>query len=140
MKVALIIGTAGRCKRDELTYLLLDDVKDEGNFFRICLRNTNRDFIILGETINGINLVDIIRRYINLRPPLADIQRFFIAYRNGKCVNQPVGVHTIGGIPKKVATFLGLPNPEAFIGFRSKNTSQSGWPSTNFTEGFNEYF
>lgn len=33
MKVALIIGLAGACRREELTHLLLDNVKDEGECF-----------------------------------------------------------------------------------------------------------
>ncbi|KAG5869900.1 hypothetical protein JTB14_021679 [Gonioctena quinquepunctata] len=65
MKVALIIGMSGSCSRDELSYLLTNDVKDEGYYFRITITSnqtrSHRDFIILDETTNGINLVDIIR-------------------------------------------------------------------------------
>ncbi|XP_023012518.1 uncharacterized protein [Leptinotarsa decemlineata] len=143
MKVALIIGVAGECNRHELSHMLIEDVKDEGSYFRITIPNSltksQREFIILAETINGLNLVEIIRKYINIRPSRVDQQRFFVAYRNGKCVNQPVGVNTIGIYPKKVASFLGLPDPEGYIGYRFGRTSRRGSRKTSsFTDGFND--
>ncbi|KAG5884511.1 hypothetical protein JTB14_021647 [Gonioctena quinquepunctata] len=86
MKVVMIIGLAGSCRRDELVHMLVEDVKDEGHFFRVKLPSCRREFIILGKTENNLDLVGIIRKYINLRPPHSEQnrqKRFFLAYRNG---------------------------------------------------------
>ena len=52
-------------------------------------------------------------------------RRVLIDYRKGKCPWQPVGVHRIGGIPKKVAEFLKLENSESYTGhcFRRSPTT-----------------
>lgn len=63
-----------------------------------------------------MNLIDIVRKYFDLRPPDMDSQRFFLAYRKGLCIRQPIGIHSIGGYPKLIATFLNLPNPGTYTG------------------------
>ncbi|KAG5869901.1 hypothetical protein JTB14_021680 [Gonioctena quinquepunctata] len=130
MKVALIIGISGSCSRDELSYLLINDVKDEGYYFRITITSNqtrcHRDFIILDETTNEVNSVEIIRKYIRLRPLHADQPRFLLTYRNGKCTSQPVGVNKIGVFPKKAASFLGLSDPEGYTGYRSGRSARQG--------------
>lgn len=47
-----------------------------------------------------------------LRPSHIKYDWYFLAYKRGKCTQQPVGINTIGGIPKKVAAALELSEPE----------------------------
>lgn len=129
MKVAMIIGLGGACRREELTNLLLDDVKDEGQFFRFVISNKKtknyREFFITSGDIEGLNLVEVIRNYIRLRPVGTDHNRFFVGYRNGKCTRQPVGINTFGSMAKKIASFLNLSNPEKYTGHCFRRSSKS---------------
>ena len=61
-------------------------------------------------------LTDMIRRYIALRPRNATIDKFFVNCQNSKCTIQPIGINKFRGIPKLVATYLNLDNPEQYTG------------------------
>jgi hypothetical protein len=65
-----------------------------------------------------------------LRPSQTKHDRFFLTYRGGKCTQQPVGVNTIGGIPKKIATALGLSEPANYTG-----SSVAAWLSETVLRG-----
>ncbi|CAH1381986.1 unnamed protein product, partial [Tenebrio molitor] len=84
-KVALIIGIAGACRKDELTNLLLENVKDEGQVFLVQISNTktkiSREFFVTCGGIERNNMVEIIRKYLKLRPQHTDHGRFFVGYR-----------------------------------------------------------
>jgi hypothetical protein len=53
-----------------------------------------------------MDLLEIFRTYFSLRPSPIEITRFFLAFRNGKCTRQTVGINTTSGVPKKIADFL----------------------------------
>ena len=53
---------------------------------------------------------------MDLRPSNLETRRFFIGYKNCKCVRRVVGLHTIEGIPKKISGFLKLKNPKLCTG------------------------
>ncbi|CAH0549741.1 unnamed protein product [Brassicogethes aeneus] len=129
MKVALIVGLAGACRREELTYLLLDNVKDEGTCFHFFLPNTKtkvpRDFFVTCGNIDGINMVEIIRSYIALRPNSIDHRRFFVQYKRGKCIRHPVGINTFGNLTKKIALYLKLDHSEEYTGHCLRRSSKS---------------
>jgi hypothetical protein len=82
------------------------DVQDKGEFIWITLPNTKtkitREFAITDGNIQGISCLDLFRKYMDLRPSQTKHDRFFLTYRGGKCTQQPVGVNTIGGIPKNI--------------------------------------
>jgi hypothetical protein len=96
------------------------DVQDKGEFIWITLPNTKtkitREFAITDGNIQGISCLDLFRKYMDLRPSQTKHDRFFLTYRGGKCTQQSVGVNTIGGIPKKIATALGLSEPANYTG------------------------
>nr|XP_022903505.1 uncharacterized protein LOC111415854 [Onthophagus taurus] len=85
-KVVLIIGIAGACRKQELADLVLGDVKDDGQVFCINIpyikTNVSREFYIMPGGFEGINMVEIIRKYKHLRPQHADHEGFFVGYRN----------------------------------------------------------
>lgn len=110
-----------------------------------------RQFVITEGSVAGCNLLGIVRQYISLRKPH---NRFFLGYRNGQCFTQPVGINTIGSIPKKIAIFLSLPIPESYTGhcFRRSSATllaeagadlsvlmrHAGWKSPTVAEGYVE--
>lgn len=114
-KVIIIFGLYGACRRSELLKLTIDDIEDHEKYVLIHLQDTKRSFIIPDSSLS-FNPYAIYKRYAKLRPRNIENRRFFIGYRKGKCVAQPVGIHTIGGVPKKVAEFLGLSNPGSYSG------------------------
>jgi hypothetical protein len=67
---------------------------------------------------------------MDLRPSQTKHDRFFLTYRGGKCTQQPAGVNTIGGIPKKIATALGLSEPANYTG-----SSVAAWLSETVLRG-----
>jgi Phage integrase family. len=88
---------------------------------------------------------------MNLRPNL-DSERFFVNFQNGKCTRQLVGINKLGNMPRKIATFLKLPNAAHYTGHCFRRTSATilvdsgadittlkrhgGWKSTSVAEGY----
>lgn len=160
VKVALIVGVFGACRRVELVDLSVDDIEyiENKNEIKIDVPKTKnkiaRQFVIDRGADPDVNFVEIFRKYAALRPANTQLKRFFMCYRNGKCVNQPIGINTIGGYPQKIASFLKLPYPEKYTGHCFRRTSASfladsgvnisiikrhgGWKSDRVAEGYVE--
>jgi integrase len=99
-----------------------------------------------------LDLLEIFRTYFSLPPSPIEITRFFLGFRNGKCTRQAVGINTIGGMPKKIADFLNLPNSSNYTGHCFRRTSATlladagaditvlkrhgGWRSNTVAEGY----
>jgi integrase len=154
-KTVLIFGIFGACRRDDLVNLTVDDIKDNGSFLVVYVRNGKthipRTFTI---TDDGCSFKPccIYRKYLKLRPKHVTSRRFFLNYRNGKCINANVGVNTMAAIPSKVAKFLNLPNPTEYTGHCFRRTSATmlaeggadiltlkkhgGWRSSTVAEGY----
>lgn len=157
MKVATIFGLAGACRREELTYLTIDNIDDKGNLLVVKIpdtkTHTSRTFVISYEAGNGEYLA-LYRKYVNLRPPSITHRRFFIYYKMGKCSTQCVGINSFGKMPSEIAAYLGLPNPELYTGHSFRRSSATmladsganitnikrhgGWKSTTVAEGYVE--
>lgn len=56
----------------------------------------------------------VFRKYADLRPWNVPDNKFLLCFRRGKFTTFPVGINTISKIPKKIAIFLKLPNPETY--------------------------
>ncbi|KAJ3662285.1 hypothetical protein Zmor_006640 [Zophobas morio] len=94
-KIISIMGIFGTCRSCELHILTIDDVKDRGDVMvnrRDTKTNVNRNFGIIGDE-NGINPVDIVRKYRALRLQHVAHNFFFVNYRNGKCTEQLIGIN-----------------------------------------------
>ncbi|KAL1514369.1 hypothetical protein ABEB36_003637 [Hypothenemus hampei] len=124
MKVILIIGYCGALRRDELTKMALNDVDLKPDMVIVTVpktkTNISRVFMITEET-----WITLIRKYIELRPSYTSHQRFFLTYRRGKCIPSPIGINKIGEVPKNIAKFLKLPNPEKYTGHCFRRSSAS---------------
>lgn len=119
VKVALIFGIAGGRSR-ELTDLKVDDIQDLGRSLLVIIRESNshikRSYNIFNDEGWPIDFLSMFRKYASLRPKNIEHRRFFIYYDQGKCSRQVVGKNTFGQLPKKIANFLNLPDPEAYTG------------------------
>lgn len=104
----------------------IDYIEDTGSMLIVRLprdkHNKLRNFIIENETNDGVNVVEVYRKYASLRPPHTPHDRLFVYYRCGKCSTQPVGIHTIGKVPCEIAKYLGL-EPEDYTGHCFKATA-----------------
>lgn len=131
MKVILIFGITGACRRDELVKMTTDDFKEEGSVLIVTVPNSetnkSRVFTILNDTESKPNLdyVGICKKYFKLRLEKTGSNRLFLKYGKGICMNQAVGKNNIAKIPSDVANYLGLPEPSQYTGHCFRRTSAS---------------
>lgn len=90
-------------------------------------------------TITGAFRV-MVQKYAALRRPGMEEQRFFINYQRGKCTNQVIGKNKFASMPRRVARYLNLPEPDSFTGHSFRKTSHSFQKSsgTILINGFNK--
>ncbi|XP_061704420.1 uncharacterized protein LOC133515846 [Cydia pomonella] len=119
-KVILILGINGGCRTNELLNLTVDGIEKHSEtllLIKLPKTSNNRSFVVREE------YVQIVEQYKSLRPPNTKTDRFFLQYHKGKCSRQPMGVNKIGGIPRDIATYLKLPDPQLYTGHCFKRTS-----------------
>lgn len=157
MKVVMIMGIAGACRREELVKIMIDDVEDRNEFILVNIPNTktniSRSFTIT-EKAGEVDYAGIFRKYIAVRPENCQCKRFFLTFRNGKCIGLPVGINSIGAVPSKIAMYLDLEDPKSYTGHAFRRTSATffvdsgadllslkrhgGWKSSSVAEGYVE--
>ncbi|XP_031332906.1 uncharacterized protein LOC116163191 [Photinus pyralis] len=153
MKIALIIGIAGACRCDEIVKMKTEDIEDLGSLLHIQIpdskTNKTRSF-----TVIGAHYIGIYRKYVNVRPANMNNSRFFLKFAKGKCHRAVMGIHFIGEICRKVASYLNLKNPKEYTGHCMRRTSATllvdagaditclkrhgGWKSNCVAEGYIE--
>lgn len=99
----------------------MKDIEDHNTFLLVRLPKTKTK-IERSFTVNG-DFYTICQKYIKKRPVDTKSDRFFLGFRNGKYFQQPIGINTIGGMPKEIAKFLNLPDPEKYTGHAFRRTS-----------------
>ncbi|XP_031335009.1 uncharacterized protein LOC116164903 [Photinus pyralis] len=149
-KVALIVGISGACRKHELWNLKIDHIQDLGGAVVIRVpdtkTNVQRKFTITGE------FYEVFKKYYSLRPSNVESRSFFLNYQKGRCTRQVIGMNKFGGMPKDVATYLQLPDPEKYTGHCFRRTSATmlvdsgadvtmlkrhgGWKSTEVAESY----
>lgn len=147
------MGYCGACRREELTNMSIDDIEYKIDTILVTVPKTKtnvpRLFVISDEV-----WINLIQKYNNIRPLHTPHRRFFLTYRNGHCTTQPIGINTMGQMPKIMAAFLKLPNPEQYSGHCFRRSSAShlanqggdlmtikrhgGWKSSSVAEGYIE--
>lgn len=121
LQVILIFGIFGACRCNEMTNITIKDVENHDGVIIVTLRDTktkiDRTFVIRDES------AEIVQKYIALRPTDVKSDRFFLNYKNNKCTKQVIGRHKIAAMPKAIATYLNLPNPEYYTGHCFRRSS-----------------
>ncbi|KAF5282646.1 hypothetical protein FQR65_LT14242 [Abscondita terminalis] len=84
MKVILIIEYNGASRR-ELTSLAVEDVDIKSDRIIVSISKTKK------FSITNMTWIKLIKKYIKLRPDHIINHRFFLTYRNGYCINHPIG-------------------------------------------------
>lgn len=124
-KVVAIMGIAGACRKDELCKVTVDDIVDKGSVILIKIPDSknhlSRSFTIVDN--ENFHCLELFRKYMSLRPKNSENKRLFLRYKNGKCVNQPVGRNIFAKIPSDIATFLNLENAKNYSGHSFRRTS-----------------
>ncbi|KAK5639946.1 hypothetical protein RI129_010757 [Pyrocoelia pectoralis] len=152
VKVVLILGISGACRREELTKMTVDDIEDKNSILIVKVPDTKTNLQRI-FTVSNLDYIDIYRKYAALRPSCATTRRLFLKYQNNRCFNQVVGLNCIGKMPKLIANHLKLPNSDAYTGHCFRRTSATldkvgrdvcvlkrhgGWNSSNVAEGYVE--
>ncbi|XP_063544508.1 uncharacterized protein LOC134752749 isoform X2 [Cydia strobilella] len=113
-KVALILGVTGGLRRQELSLLTTSHIETHGELFIIKIPHTKNklqdSFVVPGKYYNTV------KKYHDLRVASAPSNRFFQAYRDGKCRAQVIGKNKFGKMPKEIAEFLKLPDAKSYTG------------------------
>lgn len=120
-QVALILGVNGACRMIELTNLTVNDITCHDDILLVKLRDTktkiDRMFVIPNE------FVPVVKKYQLLRPKSTNSDRFFINYKNGKCVNQVIGRHAMAKMPTQIASYLNLADSDCYTGHCFRRSS-----------------
>lgn len=154
-----MFGTFGACRKGELVNIKIHDIEQ---YYTDTDREHKNPMILIRIpfTKNGEArsftikepCYSIYKKYAALRPQNVGHDRFFVNFQNGKCTKQPIGINKFGCMPKMIATFLDLPNPETFTGHCFRHTSATlfvegggnkdglkrhgGWKSDSSAEGY----
>lgn len=116
----MLFGVYGGFSNNDLVTITVDQVKKKGNVFLVAspskVLNTLRSFIINAQ------YSPLVENYLQLRPFQANLNRFFIKYREGKCARQAIGKNAFSKLPYRVAKFLNLPNPSEYTGHCFRTT------------------
>ncbi|XP_072929406.1 uncharacterized protein [Epargyreus clarus] len=127
-KVALIIGIEGACRGNELLKLTVDDIKKKSDslFVKMIDSKTNKDksFTIRPE------YADIVKKYLKLRPMYMKTKRFFIQFRDGKCMNKVIGKNRFSVIAQEIASYLDLDDALFYTGHCFRRTSAILFPKS----------
>lgn len=107
-----MFAICGAAYGDKMTRIKFNQVKDCNTeiIVRIPVAKTTK---IRFVQIRSEHL-DIVRRYMLLRPPHIATDRFLIQFRNSKCTTQHVGKNSIKNMSCRVAQYLGLPEPTKY--------------------------
>lgn len=77
----LIVGVSGALRREELTFLQVQHIKDMGSYILIEIpnakTNVRKEFTISNGDIENVDLLVIFRKYCSLRPSPIENSRFF---------------------------------------------------------------
>lgn len=104
-------------RTNEFPTLSRSDVKQYEDIFHVTVQSensktkTSRSFTVVGKPF-----YEIVVKYIEKRPAKALTTKFFMKYANGKCVNQVIGKNKFSSMPRAIAEYLQLDEPEKYTG------------------------
>ncbi|XP_037033165.1 uncharacterized protein LOC119083979 [Bradysia coprophila] len=133
MKAVMIFGLCSGSRGCELTNLTLDNVKDDGKEVIVKIPMTKMKTKTAKLYVVGNDFAKIIRQYLDMRPASVTTDRLFLQWRKGKCIAQVMGKNSIAKIPKDVARFLKLPEPNSYTGHSYRRTTTTVAANAGFT-------
>ncbi|KAJ8912828.1 hypothetical protein NQ315_014411 [Exocentrus adspersus] len=92
LKIVLIMGVSGDSRIGELVAMSVDNIEDRGNVLVVTIPDTKTYKERIFTVVNGSNVIraiDVLRKYVELRPRNVPHRRFFLTYKNQKCTVQP---------------------------------------------------
>lgn len=113
-KTVLIFAICGACRKQDLYQLTADDIEDFGSTALIKLpasekkQGKYKTFKIDGQ------FYEIYKKYADLRPSDMTEGKFFTGYENGRCIRQFAGLNKFARVPRIIAQYLHLKNPEVY--------------------------
>jgi integrase len=116
IKVAILLGLYGACRKSELLALTIEDITKSGDYLMVNINDSKtgpRSFALAPSNDPSMNILRYYQLYIEKRPTNSP-SKLFINYKNGKCTRQPIGKNTLAKYPFLVAQFLALPNPSEY--------------------------
>lgn len=134
IKAISLIGIIGALRHGELYNLTLAHIVDRGHELFVTIADTKphraKTFIVQQNPDTAVDPVTIYRRYLALRPDGERLNKaraviadaVWLRYERGKCTAQRIGKKSIAEYPKRIATFLKLPTPEAYTGHAFRRT------------------
>ena len=125
IKLVILFGLFGACRKSELASMMLGHVTDFGAHLKVCIpesKTGSRSFLLVGANDERLDVLKYFHKYISVRPKDAP-PRLFLGYRGGKCIRAPIGKNTLATFPMKVAEFLGLPCATGYSGHALRRTA-----------------
>lgn len=116
------MGYSGACRREELTNMCVDDIEYKDDVIIVRIPKT-KIYVKRTFAITNNVWINLIKKYVDLRPKKTSHRRFFLTFRNGYCLSSPIGINTMGKIAYTIAKYLNLPNPELYTGNCFKRSS-----------------
>lgn len=105
----------GALRMKELYNIKITDVERHGKDLLLIKIPTSKTKVKKSFTIQG-DYLELVERYIALRPKTFKEDNFFVRYQNRRCMMQVIGINTLRAVPKVVAKYLNLPDPEQYTG------------------------
>lgn len=106
----------GASRTHELPTIRVTDIARYDDMFYVTIPKANtktnekNSFVIRGP------MLDIVRKYENLRPATATSDRFFLNYQKGRCTVQNIGKGKFYKMPNRIAEYLKLPDAHLYTG------------------------
>ena len=125
MKLIFLIGIFGACRATELTNLTVHDVQvDQACTININIRDSKNGprWFVLPRSDTPWDIYPVYNRLIQMRTNVTSDRLFMKINENGLMVNNPIGINTILKIPEKIATILGLSEPEKYTSHAIRRT------------------
>ncbi|KAJ8687807.1 hypothetical protein QAD02_023601 [Eretmocerus hayati] len=120
-KAVVVAAVSGALRRHELVDMAPAHIRDAGTHLVVQVPKT-KTHIQRVFTINN-PFRKIILKYAALRPARAPEDRFFLNYSGGRCTRQAVGINKMGGVPRRIATYLQSPDPQRYTGHSFRHSS-----------------
>lgn len=115
MQVICAFGVSGGYYSARRLYNVeVEHVKQYDDLILVTMTKTEtcdkRSFTITGTFFN------IVQKYTALRPENANTTKFFLQYVRGKCTAQHIGKNKFFRMPRTIAKYLKLTEPERYSG------------------------